>query len=550
MNPPETDFELTSDLPLGDRHPSEPDLTVADGDAPTQAPPLAPRLTERTLGDFHLLRKLGSGGMADVYLAEQLSLKRKVAFKVLRAELVRESDDVVLKRFEREARAAAGLTHRNIVQVYTIGEQDGFHYIAQEYVEGLNLREFLKRKGPPDATVAVHLMRQVAAALAKAGESGIVHRDIKPENILITRKGEVKVGDFGLAQLTQSGERLHLTQPNITMGTPLYMSPEQVNGKTLDQRSDIYSFGVTCYHLLTGHPPFRGDNALSVAVQHLNQEPRPLAQFRSDLPPALLAVVHKMMAKRPDDRYPDAAAVLEDLRLIARALKQDPQEAAETLAKFNGLVPQSALPPRGLWGRVSRWSMRRRVAVLLGLGLVVGGSAAGIGWWMRPTNPLELPPRLEARIPQHATADAQYRYALWGATSDQEEEAWRAVVDFFADDADPYVWRAREQLGILYLRSLRLTDAGRIFDEFARAGELNNRPDLRARAEAGKAIIANLQGDYSRSQEIIDRRLALQDGSDALLNHLDSSELRRFLELAQVINRRRLGTSPPATATG
>jgi serine/threonine-protein kinase len=287
---------------------------------------------------------------------------------------------------------------------------------------------------------------------------------------------------------------------------------------------------------------------LSVAVQHVNQEPRPLAELRSDLPPALVAVVQTMMAKRPEDRYPDAASLLQDLRLIARALKQDPQEAAETLAKFDGLVPASALPPRNVWERIARWSVRRRVIVLLALGLVIGGIAAGVGWWMRPPNPLELSPRFLSRIPDAKTPDRQYQYALF-ASADQEEEAWQAVIDFFSEDEDsPYVWRAREQLGILYLRSLRLNDAARIFEELTLAGEFKSRPDLRARGEAGKAIIANLEGDYARSQEIIDRHFGLQEGSEALINHLDPiSDLRRFLEQAEVINRRHPGPARPSS---
>jgi eukaryotic-like serine/threonine-protein kinase len=562
VNVPDTEFELSRDLldvpaDVPDRR-DDPESPAASSSADQPAPtlPLAGETTslvDRALGDFRLLRKLGGGGMADVYLAEQLSLKRKVAIKVLRPELLRESDDVALKRFEREARAAAGLTHPNIVQVYTIGEQDGLHYIAQEYVEGLNLREFLKRKGPPDATVAVHLMRQVAAALAKAGEAGIVHRDIKPENILITRKGQVKVGDFGLAQLAHAGERVHLTQPNITMGTPLYMSPEQVNGRTLDQRSDIYSFGVTCYHLLTGGTPFRGETALSVAVQHLNQQPRPLSEMRADLPPGLCGVVHRMMAKKPEDRYPDAGEIVQDLKLIGRALKQEPREAAETLAKFEGLLPASALPATGAWDRISRWSVRRRIVVLAGLGLVVGGIAAGIGWWLRPPNPLETPTRAVSRIAQVGSADSQYNVALLGLSGTEDEvDAWQAVIDFFPDDPR-YPWLAREQLGMIYLRSLQLEEADRIFKTFINEGARSAQPALnRARGEAGLAIIANLRGEYARSQEIIRRKLMPGEGSESLVNQLDSSsELRRFVYQAQQINLRHLaGAQEPSGLSG
>ena len=213
---------------------SKPEIVKAEGSVA--------RFEDRTLGDFRILRRLGRGGMAEVYLAEQTSLKRNVALKVLRDEWV--GDETHLSRFAREAKAAAGLNHPNIVQVFAVGEEAGVHFIAQEYVQGRNLREFLTREGIPQLPAALHIIKQVAAALQAAGEAGIVHRDIKPENIMITPKLQVKVTDFGLAQLSESGERVNLTQVGITMGTPLYMSPEQVNGKKLDQRSDIYSLFV------------------------------------------------------------------------------------------------------------------------------------------------------------------------------------------------------------------------------------------------------------------------------------------------------------------
>src|SRR5579872_6267723 len=189
-------------------------------------PAAADELNDRMLGDFRILRRLGRGGMAEVYLAEQVQLKRNVAVKVLRKERV--TDSSYLKRFQTEAMAAGSLSHPNIIQVLMIGEQEGIQYIAQEYVPGMNLREFLSRKGFFDLIVALRIFKQVASALQAAHNAGIVHRDIKPENIMITRKGEVKVADFGLAQLTQGGERVNLTQDGVTMGTPLYMSPEQI----------------------------------------------------------------------------------------------------------------------------------------------------------------------------------------------------------------------------------------------------------------------------------------------------------------------------------
>jgi len=207
---------------------------IAMSSATPQPPAPAPDsdLSGRQLGDFHLLRRLGRGAMAEVYLAEQERLKRRVAVKILKPELA--GDRTYLQRFQLEAQAAASLIHANIVQVYEVGCVDQLHYIAQEYVQGQNLRDYIGRHGPPDLPHALSIMRQVASALVKAAEQGVVHRDIKPENIMLTAGGEVKVADFGLARLTGPGVANDLTQIGITLGTPLYMSPEQVEGKPLD----------------------------------------------------------------------------------------------------------------------------------------------------------------------------------------------------------------------------------------------------------------------------------------------------------------------------
>jgi serine/threonine protein kinase len=210
--------------------------TPASGSGPTGG--AAVDLAGQTVGDFHIVRRLGQGGMGHVYLAEQRSLKRKVALKFLRNDLA--SNPTALSRFRREAEAVARVTHANIVQVYSINADEPPYYMALEHVEGRNLRDYLVRKGPADLPVALTIMRQVAAALQRALESSIVHRDIKPENILLTRKGEVKVADFGLSRDLTGEQDLSLTQTGVTMGTPLYMSPEQALGFQLDARSDIY----------------------------------------------------------------------------------------------------------------------------------------------------------------------------------------------------------------------------------------------------------------------------------------------------------------------
>lgn len=276
-------------------------------------------LTDKRLGEFHLLRRLGSGGMADVFLAEQTSLQRYVAVKVMKPELMAHSGQDMLSRFKQEAMMAAGLNHPNIVQVYTIGQEGDLHYIAQEYVQGKDLASIIKDRGKPDLSSALHVMRQVAAALKASGQAGIVHRDIKPENILVTKKGEVKVADFGLAQL---GDSSGSERQGVTMGTPMYMSPEQVSGRELDPRSDVYSFGVTCYQLLCGEPPFRGSTPTAIAMQHLKNPPPPLKEKNPALPDVLCRIVHRMMAKRRSLRYQSADEVLEDLKKLVTAHKQ------------------------------------------------------------------------------------------------------------------------------------------------------------------------------------------------------------------------------------
>jgi serine/threonine protein kinase len=209
-------------------------------------------LVGKKLKDFYVLRRLGRGAMAEVYLAQQLSLGRQVALKVLNADLARDPNYV--RRFHHEARAAAALVHAGIVQIYEVGQDDGVHYIAQEYVAGRNLGELIRSRGALDPRLSLDILRQVTGALSKAASVGIVHRDIKPENIMLARSGEVKVADFGLARVQGDGGA-NLTQVGITMGTPLYMSPEQIEGRELDSRSDIYSLGVTAFHMLAGGPP-------------------------------------------------------------------------------------------------------------------------------------------------------------------------------------------------------------------------------------------------------------------------------------------------------
>ena len=370
--------------------------------------------------------------MAEVYLAEQLQLKRWVAVKILKPELA--DDATYLQRFEREAQAAASLVHANIVQIHDVGRADGLHYIVQEYVQGQNLRDWLARNGPPLLQPALSIMRQIAAALAKAAEQGVIHRDIKPENIMITAAGEVKVADFGLARVLSDTDSAAtaLTQVGITMGTPLYMSPEQVEGRPLDHRSDLYSFGVLCYHMLTGKPPFTGETALAVAVQHVKKPPAALEMLRPDLPPALCRVVHQMLAKDPEQRWRSCGELLRELYRIQ--VEYCPQASPEELAAWStaGIEPLSE--PRMQAARQLAEAMRttraaRHVAApwLVAAAVLAMCTLGGVTAWctMRPAN-LAPSPAGETAVPQQGNELRQWFFASRIGT----EEAWKKVVDF------------------------------------------------------------------------------------------------------------------------
>lgn len=340
--------------------------------------------TGQQLGDFRLVRRLGEGGMGQVYLAEQISLNRRVAIKVLRADFA--DNQTFLKRFEAEAKAVAQLTHPNIVQVYSVGNVDNTRFMALEYVEGTNLKDYLNKKGPPELPIALAIMRQIAAALLKAAELGIIHRDIKPENILLTRKVEVKVADFGLSRIV--GDDVHLTQTGTTMGTPLFMSPEQITGKEIDPRSDLYSFGATCYHLLTGQPPFLADTAMAVGIRHLTDQAKPIQEYRPDLPKELCDLVHRMLAKKPDDRPQTAREVLREIRKIQESLNgTQPMSLAKTATHESdldtddyGVTLTDPLPSAALTDRMKTRS-RHWLASVVGGSLmvaIIGGAIIGM----------------------------------------------------------------------------------------------------------------------------------------------------------------------------
>lgn len=304
-------------------------------------------LAGRSLGGYRLVRRLGSGAMADVYLAEQTSLGRQVAVKVLRSGTPRNT--AAIERFEQEARAAASLVHGHIVQIHEVACIDGIHFLAEEYVAGPSLKAWLTTRGPIDSRQAIWILNQVGSALARSAEQGIVHRDIKPENLLLTLAGEVKVADFGLARVLS--ENLDLTHDGMTLGTPLYMSPEQGEGRSVDARSDLYSLGATIYHLLAGRPPFSGPSAVAVVMAHIKEPLPPLSSTRPDLPAGLCEIVDRLLAKQPTDRFESPQALLEAVDQLETAMFAGTRTLPSPLAwpegegSWAGAATRGSTPP-------------------------------------------------------------------------------------------------------------------------------------------------------------------------------------------------------------
>jgi len=278
-------------------------------------------------GRYRILRKLGTGGMANVYLAEDEVLGRRVAIKILNDRHA--GDDQFVERFRREAKNAASLSHPNIVSIYDRGEAEGTYYIAMEYLDGRSLKELIVARGPAPIHLAVDYARQILAAIRFAHRHGIVHRDIKPHNVLVDGEGRLKVTDFGIARAGVS----QMTEAGSIIGTAQYLSPEQAKGAPVDQTSDLYSVGVVLYELLTGVVPFSGDTPVEIAMKHLSTIPEPPSAKRADVPRDLDLVVMRALAKDPAERYQSAEEMDADLRRINRGVAISPvtEEAATAI---------------------------------------------------------------------------------------------------------------------------------------------------------------------------------------------------------------------------
>ncbi|MBO7725872.1 MAG: serine/threonine protein kinase [Thermoguttaceae bacterium] len=519
-------------------------------------PPAEPNPSFRPgtrLGDYVIIRRIGLGGMASVWLARHLPLSRLVALKILRADFA--SDPSALRRFNREACSAARLDSPAIVRIYEVGEFGGRHpllsrllfwksaqsrlpipFIAEEYVPGTNLADHLHRRGRLSVRQTLTVLGVVARALDAAHRAGIVHRDIKPENILLGERGQVKVADFGLASYLEEGASndLSLTRTGVVLGTPLYMSPEQAEGKPIDVRSDLYSLGAAAFRMLTGRPPYEGGTPMSVLVRHTSADVPDPRRFRADIPDEVAELLMRLMAKRPEDRFATAAELLSETARIKEALfgvrtapESDTEASDEIL--FDGqdellgftrelgeLNATRQLQDSLLEIRRSKSASRgtkgwiRRGAALL-LVLIASVLAGGIWNFVKDA---------WIKTDRFNTVEEQWVYAL----NVDSPAAWESVLKYYPSS---FTWTplVKKREAIAFVNEGNAVEAEKIFTEFSQDAKDNSNVLF---GRAGLAWVRAAEGNAGEAREFLSEAEREREEFDPLTEDLIEKAKQRI----------------------
>ncbi|MCX7806105.1 MAG: protein kinase, partial [Planctomycetota bacterium] len=437
-------------------------------------------LAGQKIGGYHLLRRIGIGGMGEVYLATQMALSRTVALKILSPELTQ--DRAYVAKFVLEARSAGKLNHPNVVQVHEVGEENGVYFFSMEYVDGGSVQDLISRgrKLTPERIIDIAI--QAAQALEYAEKQKIVHCDVKPDNLMLTKDGDVRLADLGIAKVMSSAGKAE--QSEGVFGSPHYMAPEQTRGLPLDNRADLYSLGVTLYRCLSGKLPFSGNDAKEIMEKQVFEEPEPLKNLEPNLPPMLYTVVSKLMKKRPQDRYQSARDLITDLEKAREQIRQGIKASPRT----SGTGP-------AVGRRVSR--IRRRRPGWLGLLLVaaaLAGGAALFSTLLAGTRDRADEARQVFAEAQEAEARSDFRTA---------EELYRKAVALAAKDNN----RKDEAEYRKALEACRKRMADREAFEVARArfagirrAVERNEGNSLANLEAVRAFLAECRSDPSLDQ--------------------------------------------------
>ena len=335
-------------------------------------------------GRYELLEKIGDGGMAVVYKGKDKLLNRYIAVKILRPEFTK--DATFVENFKRESQAAAGLSHPNIVGVYDVGREGNINYIVMELIEGDTLNKIIEKEAPMDYRKVIDISKQVASALRVAHKNKIIHRDVKPHNIMVTNDGVVKLADFGIARAVNDAT---LSTGSKIVGSVHYFSPEQARGNYVDERSDIYSLGIVMYEMLTGKVPFDGDNPVTVALKHINEEITPPRELEPSIPPALERIVMKATSKFQTNRYANADELIQDLDNVSFVTAIAPDsifESTTVVEKRNKRKQDLEKDIEEVVEARERDRKRKRrkvIAIVVAIFLVLGGAAgAYIAWQM------------------------------------------------------------------------------------------------------------------------------------------------------------------------